>query len=101
MTTTDPQAYQATYVDGYKEGYVKGYSQGYQHGLEEGMTLIMRSGTKKIRGWIRSRLARHMSQTNPLTLEVTAAILAQYGLMLPSTPPASPIVSTHDHNWRC
>ena len=58
MTTTEPQAYQAAYVDGYQDGYRQGYSQGYQQGLEDGMTLIMNSGTKKIRGWIRSRPAK-------------------------------------------
>jgi len=96
MTTTDPQAYQAEYVDAYRQGYM----QGYQQGLEERMTWTMRSGTKRMRGWIRRQLARHMYQANPLTLEVAVAILAQYGLMRPSDPPAPPIVSTHDYNLR-
>jgi flagellar biosynthesis/type III secretory pathway protein FliH len=101
MMTTEAQTYQAEYLDGYQQGYVQGYRQGYEQGLEEGMTRTMRSGTKTMRGWIRTQLARYMCQAKPLTREVVAAILAQYGLMHPSGPPASPIVSMHDHNPRC
>ena len=58
--TTDPQADQAEYVDAYQQGYVHGYRHGYQQGLEAGMTRTRRPGTMKIRGWIRTQLARHM-----------------------------------------